>query len=291
MSTTPRFPSESGGRTLATPSHGNSYVLGHSERELDRLSLQARMFAPFTRQVFQEAGLAPGMRVLEVGSGSGDVAFLAAEFVGPRGSAVGVDRAPAAVERAQLRARQMGIANVEFVEADPVLMPGEEGFDAIVGRLILMYYHDPVDALRKLLGHLRPGGVVAFQEFDLTNCKSLPVSPTYDGCVTWIIQTLKRSGARTQLGLELHQIFLSAGLPAPSLRLDASLGAGSESPAYELVAEVVRSLLPAMEKFAVVTPARVRIDTLADRLREEVMAGGGIVVAPALIGAWTRKAT
>jgi SAM-dependent methyltransferase len=249
------------------------------------------MFAPFTRQVFQEAGLAPGMRVLDVGSGSGDVAFLAAEFVGPWGSVVGVDRAPAAVERAEHRAQQIGIANVEFVEGDPVMMHGKERFDAIVGRLILMYYHDPVDALRKLLGHLRPGGVVAFQEFDLTNCKSFPVSPTYEGCITWIKRTLKRSGARTQLGLELHQIFLSAGLPAPSLRLDASLGAGPDCPAYELVSEVVRSLLPAMEKFGVVTPAEVRIDTLADRLREEVTTGGGVVIAPALIGAWTRKAT
>jgi SAM-dependent methyltransferase len=291
MSTTPFFPSQSKVRTLGTQSHGHSYVLGHSERELDRLSLQGRMFAPFTQQVFREAGLAPGMHVLDVGCGSGDVAFLAAEFVGPRGSVVGVDRAPAAVERAKHRAQKLGIANVEFVEGDPVLMRGEEGFDAMVGRLILMYYHDPVDALRKLLGHLRPGGVVAFQEGDLTSCKSLPLSPTYEGCIDWIIQTLKRSGARTQLGLELHQIFLSAGLPPPSLRLDASVGAGPESPAYELVAEVARSLLPAMEKFDVATPAEVRVDTLADRLREEVTAGGGVVVAPSLIGAWTRKAT
>ena len=53
------------------------YALGHSDRELARLSLQARLFDPLTRQLFRDAGVAPGMRVLDVGSGSGDVAFLA----------------------------------------------------------------------------------------------------------------------------------------------------------------------------------------------------------------------
>ena len=42
-----------------------SYVLGHSAQELERLSAQARHFEPFTRQVFQTAGVVPGMRVLE----------------------------------------------------------------------------------------------------------------------------------------------------------------------------------------------------------------------------------
>lgn len=40
----------------------NQYALGHSERELDRLSLQAHVFEPFTRQLFRDAGLASGMR-------------------------------------------------------------------------------------------------------------------------------------------------------------------------------------------------------------------------------------
>ena len=60
----------------------NEYALGHSDRELDRLSMQAQIFEPFTRQLFHEAGLGSGMHVLDVGCGSGDVAFLAAQLVG-----------------------------------------------------------------------------------------------------------------------------------------------------------------------------------------------------------------
>ena len=69
-----------------------NYALGHSSRELDRLSFQGIVFAPHTRQLLLEAGLAAGMRVLDVGSGSGDVAFLAADLVGSKGFVLGVDR-------------------------------------------------------------------------------------------------------------------------------------------------------------------------------------------------------
>jgi ubiquinone/menaquinone biosynthesis C-methylase UbiE len=56
-----------------------AYVLGHSPFELERLARQERLIGPATRQYFQAAGIAPGMRVLDVGSGTGVVAFRAAE--------------------------------------------------------------------------------------------------------------------------------------------------------------------------------------------------------------------
>ena len=59
-----------------------AYVLGHSDRELDRLAVQARLIDPITCRFFSDAGIAPGMRVLDVGSGAGDTAFLAAGLVG-----------------------------------------------------------------------------------------------------------------------------------------------------------------------------------------------------------------
>jgi tRNA A58 N-methylase Trm61 len=80
------------------------YAPGHSERELKRLTRQAEAFEPFTRRLLQRAGIESGMRVLDVGSGSGDVAFLASELVGSTGEVVGVDRAARAVEWASARA-------------------------------------------------------------------------------------------------------------------------------------------------------------------------------------------
>lgn len=263
------------------------YAPGHSERELDRLSAQARMFEPFTRQLFREAGLLPGMRVLDVGCGSGDVALLASELVGPTGVVVGIDRAPDAIARAKANAEDRRISNVQFAEGDPTLTRFDQTFDAIVGRLILMYYPDPISALRKLLEHLRPGGVVAFQEFDASSCKSHPTSPTYQRCADWIIRTLQLSGADSHVGLKLYRIFRNSGLSEPALRLDGAISGGANAP-FEALAEVVRSLLPAMEKFGIATAAEVEIDTLALRIRDEVLADDSVIVAPLLIGAWAR---
>src|SRR6516165_8921603 len=151
-----------------TASNKTTYALGHAEEELDRLSRQARVFEPFTRQLFQQAGIAAGMRVLDVGCGSGDVAFLAAELAGPGGEVIGVDRA-AAVNRATTRVQARHTSNVRFAEGDPAEMRFDRPFDAVVGRLVLMYYADPVDAVRKLAGHLRDGGLIVFQELDTTS--------------------------------------------------------------------------------------------------------------------------
>src|SRR4030095_3476788 len=153
------------------------YALGHSEQELQRLSRQGQAIGPFTRQLFEEAGINQGMRVLDIGCGSGDVAFLTANLVGRSGEGVGVERERKAGAWASARAHSQGITNVKFIEGDPAETEFDRQFDAIVGRLVLMYYPDPVEAIRKLIRHVRPGGLIVFQEVDLANARSLPVAP------------------------------------------------------------------------------------------------------------------
>src|SRR5271170_5692902 len=84
------------------------YVLGHSDAELERLRLQSALYADATRRVIRESGIAPGMRVLDIGCGPGDVAMLIADAVGPSGKVVAIDREPRAVETARNRALEAG---------------------------------------------------------------------------------------------------------------------------------------------------------------------------------------
>jgi SAM-dependent methyltransferase len=91
------------------------YILGHDRDELDRLIYQARFFGDLTEEVLRRAGVGPGMTVLDVGCGTGDVSFLAARLVGPTGTVVGVDRSAEAVAVAERRAREAGLGNVSFV--------------------------------------------------------------------------------------------------------------------------------------------------------------------------------
>ena len=113
------------------------YALGHSKQELDRLSRQAEIFEPFTRQLLRQAGISRGMRVLDVGCGSGDVTLLASELVGPSGKVIGADQAISAVQRATERARARQIANVQFFKGDPTGMQFDRPFDAVIGRFVL----------------------------------------------------------------------------------------------------------------------------------------------------------
>lgn len=272
-----------------TATQQSTYALGHSEQELERLSRQAQAFEPFTRQLLQQAGINIGMRVLDVGCGSGDVAFLAADLVGPTGEVVGADRAAAATQRATARAQARNLRNVKFLEGDPTEMQFDRPFDAVIGRLVLMYHPNPVDVVRRLAGHVREGGLIIFQEFDIANCRSLPLAATFERHTNWIKQTLSATGARTQLGLELYSVFVAAGLPGPTMRMDAVIGGGPDCPVYELVADVTRSLLPVMEKLKIATATEVDVASLAQRLRDEVVAAKGVVLSPGLIGSWSRK--
>ena len=205
------------------------YVLGHSAEELQRLTLQARLLAPITRRLLLAAGVASGMRVLDVGSGMGDVAFLAAELVGPAGHVVGADRAPSAVAQARERAKAESVTNVRFVEGDPSEMPFDRLFDAVVGRYVLMYQQDPAATLRALATRLKTGGLIVFHELDWGGARSSPPAPTYDQCCRWVIDALRCGGADPYMGTKLYSVFAQAALLPPVMHLEPPIG-GSADP-------------------------------------------------------------
>jgi hypothetical protein len=70
---------------------------------------------------------------------------------------------------------------------------------------------------------------------------------------------------------------------------ESRAASGPDSPVYAYVAQTTRILLPLMERTGVATATEVEVDTLAARLREQVVAADATVVPPPLIGAWTRK--
>jgi ubiquinone/menaquinone biosynthesis C-methylase UbiE len=274
--------------TFNATAHHTSYPLGHDPRELDRLTLQARLFEPITRRFFEAAGLQPGMRVLDIGSGAGDVAFLARTIVGEGGEVVGIDRAPEAVATANARAMALGYYNVRFVQTDIMDCLPDPQFDAVIGRLVLMYARDAAAALRQLTERLRPGTLVAFLEFDMQIARAAPATPAADRTLDLIRTALESAGAECQMGLKLPTLYESVGLPAPQLRYESMVAATAGHPAFQLVAEVFRTLLPVVERFDPASAREIDVDTLAGRIEAEVLARNGVLVAPALVGAWTR---
>jgi ubiquinone/menaquinone biosynthesis C-methylase UbiE len=273
------------------PDQPSGYALGHAEDELDRIINTARFLGDLTEHVLRLAGLAPGMRVLDVGCGPGDVVFLAARLVGPQGTVIGVDRSPEAIEQARQRAAAAGLTNVHFLSQDlsDSELELDEPVDALIGRLVLQYFADPALLLRRLVPLVKPGGLVAFQESDMKDgVYSEPVCPLYETALQRIAQTFTRIGAEARTGSRLAQIFEEAGLPTPQMILHARVERGPDSPLYHLMAQNTRVMLPLMQRTGVATAEEVDVETLAERMRAEAVALDATLAITPLIGAWTR---
>jgi ubiquinone/menaquinone biosynthesis C-methylase UbiE len=265
------------------------YVCGHSARELRRLEVQADFYEDITRRFLLRAGLAAGMRVLDLGCGVGDVAFIAAEIVGPAGSVVGIDRSAEAIEWATTRARErtapvpaFHVGEIDHVALEPV--------DALIGRFVLMHQPDPARALKRAARCVRPGGVVAVLESHLdawvTGVHSHPHSQSYERAIGWMMKLIRAAGAHTDMGLRLRPTFIDAGLPAPRLCFASRVEGGPNAAIYHYTAESLRSMASQAHALGIEAPSVHEIDALEDTLREETVAGGGVLVAAPVVSAW-----
>lgn len=263
--------------------------MGQSREEQERLIAQSGLFASTTRRLLVAAGIAPGMRVLDIGCGVGDVALLVAEIVGPTGAVVGVDLDPSAIARAQERAVALGLDNLAFFAGDfRTLDPGGQ-FDAAVGRLVLMYQQNPAGAIRALLPHLRPGGIVAIQEMESEMVIGLDNSPTYRAFVSWWNALCRRVGIQLHMGPDLYGALVAAGLTDVRVQVEAIAGGGADFPGYRYLEQTARIFLPTLIRFGIAAAEEVDVDTLARRIRDEVVASGGSIVLQLLFGAWGRS--
>jgi SAM-dependent methyltransferase len=268
-----------------------NYVMGRSATETDRLKRQSQLYDASTWQLLKDAGLSDGMKVLDIGSGAGNVSFIAASLVGERGRVVGVDSNPVIVAEATSTARSLGLSQVSFRVGDINTMELEGDFDAIVGRLVLIYLPDPAVLVRQLLDHLKPGGIVAFQDLDWGDGPiAVPPSPLLSQAWGYVKEMFRRAGLNNRMGLSLHGVFVSAGLGEPRMSLFAPVGGGTSFDGYNYMASGLRSNLPHIVKLGVATEEEVALDSFAERLRAEVVASKGVFALPTFVGAWSRTA-
>jgi SAM-dependent methyltransferase len=266
------------------------YLFAQSTDETRRLKRQAEFLSRFTHFLLDAAGITSGMKVLDVGTCIGDVAFMVAERVGPQGTVVGIDMNPAMIDVARQRAQAAGITNVAFLQGDVSQLALSDRFDAVVGRLILKFIKDRVALLRRLSQQLRPGGILAFQEADFTLMgTTLPHAPIFEQASQRLQEVFGRAGLDTQ-GMNLFRLFLEAGLPAPEMDLVTSVGGGADWAGHENIADLTSALLPLMVQFGIASEEGVQARTLEQRLREEAARLQSVSMDYGLMNVWTRLA-
>ncbi len=268
---------------------GIDYVLGHAPSELQRLMAQSQFWGEQTLEVLVRAGISRGMRVLDLGTGAGDVALLAASLVGETGSVTGIDRSEESVETASGRASEMGVMNVRFRTGDIEDLELDGKFDAVVGRLILLYLPDPAAVIASIVRrHMKPGSLAAFMEFDMESARQVPPVPLVTSAGTWIRETFRRAGSPLTLGPHLPQLFRAAGLPDPQTVGRVMMQAAPAAECTRYTTATIRSLLPMIEKYGVASTEEIRIDTLAERMQRALVEANATMIMPTLMGAWAR---
>ena len=264
------------------------YVLGSDLAELARLDAQAAAIAQPTRHLLQAAGLRPGQRVLDLGCGLGHVSRLAAELVGPDGHVTGLDADPRMLEEAERRCREAGVGNVRFVEGDVRTWRGDE-VDAVIGRLILFYLPDAADVVRHHAESLTPGGLAAFVDYDCGSTRSEPELPLFERLMGYVMAAFRSAGADPVVGARLGMILREAGLEdVTTFGIQAYVPPGDPL-GWQLLAGVIRSLAPQIERAGIATAEELGLETLAERLEAEIREHDAITLPPAVAGAWGRR--
>jgi SAM-dependent methyltransferase len=265
----------------------STYVLGHADVEVRRLLLQGRLYNDHTEHALRLAGLRPGMRVLDIGCGPGDVSFIAARLVGPTGSVLGVDAAPAMVELARNRAAEQGLRTAQFTQDTVDAIALDEPVDAVIGRLILMHLPDPAGTLRHLSSFVRLGGIVAFSENDITATRSVPDLPLFERVTAGIVRAFEAMGLSARFGTTLPTVFADAGLGAPRLTQGTPIGTAADADILAYAAEVWRLVSPIAEQGGFAIDEVADIEEFVPQFRREALAAGALITMPPLITAWT----
>ncbi|MDQ0391807.1 class I SAM-dependent methyltransferase [Labrys monachus] len=261
------------------------YLMGHSGWEIARLQLQATMLAPITRRLLHEAGLQRGMRVLDIGCGTGDVSVMIADIVGKQGKVVGIDRSDIAIKTA--RQRFGSYPNIQFAVGTLDDLLDNERFDLAFGRYVLIHQPEPSEMLRQAAALVHPGGALAFHEIVLSDgFPTSPSSPLWDRLNRYYVQAFEKRLRHCDIAKRFVACFAAVGLGTPKIISESIVGDGAASTLTPWFVETIRTLIPELVASFGVNEEELAIDTLLDRLREESRTCCAQVSSSRQIGAW-----
>lgn len=264
------------------------YVLGNDEQELARLDHQAALIERPTRLLLQAAGIAPGLRVLDLGTGLGHVARLAGELVGPTGAVVGLDQSASALSVAHERTVAACATHVTFTQGDVSTWTSAERFDAVTARLLLFHVADPVSVVRHHTRHVRPGGTFVAIDFDIGAARSEPRVEIAETAFRWIEEAFRAAGAWPRIGARLGTILDAAGLSnTATFGIQAYLSPHDPG-AAKLLGGVLRSLAPTIVGRGIATEEQLALSTFEQRLQDAVRQANAVILPPTVVGAWAR---
>jgi ubiquinone/menaquinone biosynthesis C-methylase UbiE len=191
----------------------DQYVLGYRQQEQERLQQQAQQLAHESSWLFDQVGVLPGARAVEIGCGPEGCLELLSKCVGPTGSVVGVERSPDAVALARQLVADRGLRNVEVLERDArsTELP-RASFDLATARLVLVNVPQPEQIVAEAVALVRPGAWVALHEADYISHVCDPPLHAWTALVELLATYSEQNGIDPFVGRKLPRLLRAAGL-------------------------------------------------------------------------------
>jgi SAM-dependent methyltransferase len=209
-----------------------------------------------------------------------------ADLLDPGGSVLGVDQAQRLLEIAERRRVAAGAEQIEFRQADARAFTASEPFDAIVARLLLFHLPDREEVLRRQLAALRPGGTIVLIEFDIGAMRAEPEAPLVDAVRDWIEPAFRSVGADPRIGAQAGQLLRRTGYADVSTLGIQAYFAPTDPIGPVLCAGIARTLAPQIVAQGIADEAELGLETLEERIAQQVAAHDAVILPPAVVGAW-----
>ncbi len=211
----------------------DEYLLGVNDSELDRLRFQHTVWGPLTRDFCARLGVKAGWKCLDAGSGPGLVTMDLRELVGPAGEVTALEPSPFYLEQCRKETAEKGYNNIHFVQGkvEDTTLPSNE-FDLVFSRWVLSFAPDPEKFIVPLIQSLKPGGILAVQDYYYEGLSLWPLGGPFDGMADVVRTYYRAAGGDPYVTGKLPGLFRTHGASliefSPHL-----LAGGPQSPIME----------------------------------------------------------
>lgn len=266
----------------------DSYVLGRTVEEYERLRTQAALYEEATRRTLEKAGIASQMRCLDAGCGPGEVMRLIGGMVGPGGFVSGIDMDEALGRHMLTQLQANHGRHYAFYAGDLTKLDrAPDGpYDLVFTRLTLFHIQQPVPVLQTLWSWVKPGGVLIAMDFDLSQIRTVPDAGPGAQIMHLIKETMTRAGRDISIGAHLPDLFMKAGI-GPVAGTDVSSHLGPIGQTGGMARAVLNSLKEPATKLGIASAEEIA--AVDQRFGETMKNSSLYLMMPLIVSTWARK--
>jgi SAM-dependent methyltransferase len=261
------------------------YLLGDAKREAGRLRGQAKLWDPVSHALFDRIGITPGWKILEIGPGQGSLHLELRHRA--RGPVDAVERSPAFTSRLKTITRRDGFGVGQVWQTDLIDAPlPSAAYDLIFARWVFLFLPKPEVHIRKIVRALKPGGLLAVQDYHRDTFALVPRPPEWFDFIIADRAFFASQGGDVSIGSRLPNLYRAAGLTLVDIEATVKTGRPG-SPVWNWLTTYFMGVMNRYAEFAPFTPAQAR--HLRRYWTNASTSKTSLLIAPALLDVVGRK--